>query len=418
VSAVDLCIAGASEILPFRGGDGPLVGPAFRDPEVIHDGALIVSDGKIEWVGETQGLERALAGRRPARRIDTPGRVVTPGFVDCHTHIPFARGREAEFEMRIEGKSYLEIAAAGGGILSSVRHFRETSTNDLVARGREHLTAMLRGGTTSVECKSGYGLSTEHELRALEVIRALQSGPSTLVATFLGAHAIPAEHRPDPDAYVDLVVEEMLPQVARQGIARFCDVFIEEGAFSLEQGRRILTAARDCGLLLKLHVDEFHSLGGATLAAELGAVSADHLDHVSDREMRALASAGVVAVLTPGVNTFLGTAPFAPARKLVDAGVPVALATDFNPGSCMCASMETILSLACTQLRLRPIEAIAAATRNAAHACGLGDRVGRLERGFDADILVMGVEDHRTIPYHFGTSHVELVIKGGKLVHA
>jgi imidazolonepropionase len=210
------------------------------------------------------------------------------------------------------------------------------------------------------------------------------------VATFLGAHTVPAEHRRDPDAYVDLVVDEMLPKVARQGIARFCDVFIEDGAFSLEQGRR----------------------------TEIGAVSADHLDHVSDPEIRALASAGVIAVLMPGVNYFLGITPFAPARQLVDAGVPVALATDFNPGSCMCASMETILSLACTQLRLRPIEAIAAATRNAAHACGLGDRVGRLEPGFDADILVMGVEDHRTISYHFGTSHVELVIKGGKLVHA
>ena len=411
---VDLVVRNAAELLPFAGGAGPLIGDALRGVEIVRDGAIIAADGVIEWVGATGDLSAALAGRDAAHEVDASGAVVMPGFVDCHTHIPFSKGREVEFEMRIQGKSYLEIAAAGGGILNSVSHFRETPNKRLLELSRHYLKEMLRSGSTTIECKTGYGLALEHELRALEVIGTLAGeGPCAIVPTFLGAHMIPAEYRDDPDAYVEVIIEEMIPAVVRQGIARYCDVFIEEGALSVDQARRVLTAAKNAGLELKLHVDEFNPLGGSALAAELGAVSADHLDAVTGREATLLASAGVIGVLMPGVNYFLGNNAYAPARRLVEASVPIALATDFNPGSCMCHSMEMILSLACTQLRLLPIEALAAATRNAAYACGVGERAGRLQVGYDADVLVMDGSSHQSIPYHFGTSHVREVIKSG-----
>jgi imidazolonepropionase len=276
---------------------------------------------------------------------------------------------------------------------------------------------MLASGTTTVECKTGYGLSTEEELRGLAVIDALSGlGPWRLIPTFLGAHAVPPEHRDDRERYVEILLEETLPRVAEQGVARFCDIFIERGAFTVEEGRRIMTAARERGLIPKLHVDEFTALGGSALAAEVHAISADHLEEIPDAEIDRLAEAGVIGVLMPGVNYFLGNHAYAPARTLIERGVAVAIATDFNPGSCMCHSMEMVLSLAATQLKLRPAEAIAAATRNAAYACGMGARVGRLEAGFAADLVVMDVDDPRTLAYHFGTSHVRDVVVGGEIL--
>jgi len=414
---VDLVVTSAAELLTLAGGDGPLVGEDLGRVGVISDGALIVSEGRVEWVGPTADLKDTLAGREADRVLDASGRVVMPGFVDCHTHVPFARGRQAEFEMRIQGKSYLEIAAAGGGILSSVRHFRETPTETLVEWNLARLRSMLACGTTTVECKTGYGLSTEHELRGLSIIQRLADlGPWRLVPTFLGAHTVPEEYRDRRSAYLDLLVEETIPAVTEQGIARYCDIFIEEGAYTVEEGRRVLQAARDGGLEPKLHVDEFHALGGSALAAEMAAVSADHLEAITPEEMALLARERVVGVLMPGVNYFLGSTHYAPARDLVSAGVPLALATDFNPGSCMCHSMEMILSVACTHLRLLPGEALAAATRNAAYACGLGERVGRLQSGFEGDLIILDVDDHRTIPYHFGASHVATVVIGGRVV--
>lgn len=413
-TTVDLVVRNAGELLTISSGHGPAVGEELRELGGITGGAVVVSDGLIEWVGASRDLDAALAGRDVRETLDARGGVVMPGFVDCHTHVPFARGREAEFRMRIEGKSYLEIARAGGGIVSSVKHFRETSTDELVAVNAERLTRMLETGTTTIECKTGYGLSTEHELRGLAVVRELADrGPWTLVPTFLGGHAFPPEYRENRAGYVDLLVEEMIPAVAEQGVARYCDIFIEEGAFTVAEARRVLDAARGAGLAPKLHVDEFTALGGSALAAEVGAVSADHLEAIPDEEMRALAAAGVVGVLMPGVNYFLGARTYAPARRLVEAGVPIALATDFNPGSCMCHSMEMILSLAATQLRLLPEEAIVAATRNAAFACGEGERRGRLQPGLAADLLVLDATDPRTLAYHFGSSHVRAVVATG-----
>ncbi len=408
-------VSGASELLTFAGGDGPLVGADLAEAGLVENGALIAEDGVITWVGSTGDVAAALGGRSADTHVDASGCVVTPAYVDCHTHVPFAGGREREFEMRIEGKTYLEIAAAGGGINSSVRHFREMSTDDLLALNRDRLLRMAASGTGTVECKTGYGLSLEHELRALEIIdRLSRTTPLRLVPTFLGAHSFPPEHRESPERYVALLVDEMIPAVAEQGIARFCDIFIEKGVFDVAQARRVLDAARSAGLGLKLHVDEFTALGGSELAAELCAVSADHLEAVTPEAMSALAAAGVVGVLMPGVNYFLGSREYAPARRLIDAGVPVALATDFNPGSCMCHSMEMVLSLACTQLRMRPIEALAAATRNAAFACGLGDRIGRLRPGFAADVAVHAVASHRTLAYWFGSGHVRDLLIGGR----
>jgi len=414
---VDLVVKHAGELLTLSGGDGPLTGDDLGRLNAVADGALIAAGGTVEWVGPTSELAARLDGRTARREIDATGCVVMPGFVDCHTHIPFAGGREAEFEMRVEGRSYLEIAAAGGGILSSVRHFREASTEDLIRWNRARLEAMLAAGTTTVECKTGYGLSTEEELRGLAVIDALAGlGPWRLIPTFLGAHALPPEHRDHRARYLDLLVEETLPRVAEQGIARYCDIFIEEGVFTVEEGRRLMVAAREHGLVPKLHVDEFTALGGSALAAEVGAVSADHLEEIRDDEIDALGRAGVIGVLMPGVNYFLGNHAYAPARRMVERGVAIAIATDFNPGSCMCHSMELVLSLAATQLKLRPAEAIAAATRNAAFACGVGDTVGRLEPGFAADLVVMDVADPRTLAYHFGSSHVREVVVGGEIL--
>jgi len=417
MSAVDLVVTGASQVLTCAGGEGPLVGPAMGNPECLERSAIVCAAGKIEWVGPEDALPSVMSGRAPRATLDAAGCVVTPAFVDCHTHVPFAGGREAEFEMRIAGKTYLEIAAAGGGIVTSVRQFREMSTEELLRRNEERLRAMLQHGSVTIECKTGYGLSIDDELRGLEIMRLLDArGPWRLVPTFLGAHTFPPEFKTDRAGYVGLLIDELLPRVAAQGIARFCDVFVEEGAFTVDEARRILGAARRYGLASKLHVDEFHALGGSLLAAELEAVSADHLDVLRPDEARQLAEAGVVAVLMPGVNYFLGSRSYAPARMIVDAGAPVALATDFNPGSCMCHSMEMILSLACTQLRLLPLEALVAATRNAACACGLGHTTGRLEPGYAADLVVHDVEDLRSLPYHFGGTHVRHVIASGEVV--
>jgi imidazolonepropionase len=352
-----------------------------------------------------------------SKLIDAYGKTVMPGYVDSHTHLVFAGSRENEFAMRIQGKSYQEIAGAGGGINATVTATRKASKQELKFLARKSLSRMLALGTTTVEAKSGYGLDLETELKMLEVIRELnEEGPTTVIPTFMGAHDIPPEFRQSPEAYVDLVVTRMIPDVAQRKLARFCDVFCETGVFSVEQSERILRAAQSAGLEPRVHADELSDLGGAAMAARIKARTADHLLHANDDGIRQMAGAGVIAVLLPGTAYFLHLGRYARARDMIATGVPLALATDFNPGSCMTESMPLILNMACTQMRMLPAEAITAATINAAWAIGEEDRVGSLEVGKQADVLILDAPGHDHLCYHFGVNLVETVVKNGKVV--
>ncbi|MDN5374982.1 MAG: imidazolonepropionase [Thermacetogenium sp.] len=414
----DLIVRNAAEIVTCAGGtERPKRGREMAEIGVIRDGAVAAKEGVIVAVGETSDVLEQVAIGGDTRVIDAGGKVVLPGLVDPHTHVVFAGSREYELEMKIEGRGYLEILAAGGGILDTVRATREAGLEELIAAAGKYLQEMLAQGTTTAEAKSGYGLSTEGEVKMLEAIRELNLvQPVELVPTFLGAHAIPAEYRTNPDGYVDLVVEEMLPVVARRGLAEFCDVFCEEGVFSVEQTRRILLKARELGLKLKVHADEMAPLGGAELAAELGATSADHLMAVSDQGICDLARSDTVAVLLPATTFCLMGERYAPARRMIEQGVTVALATDFNPGSSPVNSLQVVMGLACRQLKMRPAEVITAVTINAAHAVGRAAAVGSLEVGKKADMVIFDAPNHLYLMYRFGTNLVETVIKNGKVV--
>jgi imidazolonepropionase len=396
--------------------DGALVrrGQSMRDVAVLNDGALIAEGGRITWVGPTAELPPVPAD---AEVLDATGRVVLPGFVDSHTHLVFAGSREDEFEQRLRGDTYQQIAERGGGINATVRRVRAASKEELKALARPRLDRLLRFGVTTVEVKSGYGLTLADELKCLEAIAELNAeGPLELVPTFLGAHAVPPEWHGRRDAYVRLLVDEMLPEVARGRLAHFCDVFCETGVFDLDESARILTRARDLGFALKVHADELTPLGGTELAVRLGAVSADHLLHVTDAGVRALAASGTVATLLPGTAFFLGL-PYAPARHLIEGGAAVALASDCNPGTCPTENLPLAGAMACTQMRMLPAEAVTALTLNAAAAVGRSDRLGSIEVGKQADLVVCGVPDYRHLFYHFGVNHVEQVIKRGRRVH-
>jgi imidazolonepropionase len=386
----------------------------MKDVGVIPDAGVLCRDGKIAWVGPMSSWSQDLPPE--ITELDASGLVALPGFVDAHTHMMFAGSREQEFALRCAGATYQQIAEAGGGILNTVRHVREASKKDLKRSTARYLLQMLKHGTTTVEIKSGYGLTPESEIKMLEAIRELgDEEMTTVVPTFIGAHAIPPEFRDRPSGYVDLIVNEMLPYVGRKKLAVFCDVFCERGYFGLEESQRILEAGRSWGLLPKIHAEEIVPLGGAQVAARVGAVSADHLEHVMPDGVAALRDAGVVAVLLPGVSFSLNHG-YAPARTLIDAGVPVAIASDFNPGSCMSFSMPLMMTIACTQMRMSPEEVLTASTLNAAAALSLSDRIGSIEVGKNADIVLAGVPDYRYLAYHFGTNHVVHTIKNGTLL--
>ena len=412
----DLLVHSAAELITAPPGSKPLVGLDLDHPLLIQDAAVAVVGERIAAIGTTADILAAYPEREAAHVLDARGRLVAPGFVDAHTHLPFAGTREMEFDARARGESYEAIAARGGGIRASVRQLRAIDEDALAGRVVRRLDTLLRQGITTVEAKSGYGLSTESELKQLRAVRlAGERSPVEIVPTFLGAHEIPDEYRGHRAAYVELLTREMIPQVATMGLARFCDVFCDRGVYTVEESRSILLAGKGHGLLPKLHADELADVGAAALAAEVGAISADHLLHASDAGLDAMAQAGVIAVLLPGTAFTLGL-PYARARAMVERGLAVALATDFNPGSTMSSSMSIALTLAVTQMKLSPAEAWMAATANAASAIGEGARLGRIQPGFQADFCLFDASDYRHIPYHYGHEHLHAVVKRGRVV--
>jgi imidazolonepropionase len=381
------------------------------DIHAIADAALAWDGDTIRWAGPRRELPAELAG---ADRLDAGGRLVVPGLVDCHTHLAFGGWRAEEFEQRILGRSYLEIAQAGGGIARTMRLTRAAPEAALVERAAGFLREMLSLGVTTVECKSGYGLDREHELRLLRVYQALaEAGPVRIVPTFLGAHLVPPEYRDDRAGYLALLIDDLIPTVAREGLAAFCDVFVERSAFTTDEARRILRAGQAAGLGAKLHADQLTAGGGAELAAEVGAVSADHLECASDAGVAAMARAGVVAVSLPLASLYLGHAPLA-ARRWIDAGVPLAVATDFNPGSAPSYHLPLALTLACTLQRMTPAEALKGATCYAARAIGLEDRIGSLAPGKAADFAVIDAPDVNHWLYHLRPNACRLTVVGGR----
>ncbi|MDJ0784776.1 MAG: imidazolonepropionase [Desulfosarcinaceae bacterium] len=394
----------------------PASGHAQGDLLHIPQGALLVTDGKIAAIEDEASLLAKIAAADIASETDCRGQCLIPGFVDPHTHICFARRRESEFALRIRGTPYLEILKQGGGILSSVKAVAQTDESQLFEVTRRTALSAMAMGTTTMEVKSGYGLDTENELKMLRVIEQIgQQTPLDVVATFMGAHAVPTDFKDDPDAFVRLVIEEMIPAVEAQGIARFCDVFCEQGVFTLDQSRRILESARDAGLGMKIHADEVHDLGGGGLAAELGAASADHLLSVSDENISRLADSSVVAVLLPATAYSLRK-PYARARDMISAGLPVALATDCNPGSSYTESMPFVFGLSVMMMEMSPTEALTGVTLNAAYAIGMARQVGSLDVGKQADFLLLDGETPAMLAYRAGVSPVTAVYKRGKKV--
>ena len=413
----DLLIVSARQLLTAPPGDAPLLGPDLDRPLLLEDAAVACVDGRVAALGSSVEIARRYPEAEAAAVLDASGCLVAPGFVDAHTHLPFAGTREGEFESRARGERYEAIAAKGGGIRASARHLRECPEVDLAHVVRGRLRALLAEGTTTVEAKSGYGLCHDEERKQLRALAAAAAGEAVeVIPTFLGAHEVPDELRDRRGEYVALLTEEMIPAIAAEKLARFCDVFCDRGVFTVEEARRILTSGSAHGLAPKLHADELADVGAAALAAEVRAASADHLLHANDDGLRAMAAAGVVAVLLPGTALTLGL-PYARARTMVELGVPVALATDFNPGSTMCSSLPLMMTLAVTQMRLTPAEAWMAATANAAAAVGEGARLGRIAAGKQADLVVFDAGDYRHIPYHYGRDHVRAVVKRGRVAY-
>jgi len=406
--AADLLVTDAL-VATLVGPRGPRDAAAAQDVGLLEDAAVAVRDGQIVWVGSAGEWDG-----RASRTVDAGGMLVTPGYADPHTHLVYAGDRAFELGMRLRGKSYLEILEAGGGIAYTTRRTREADVGTLVAETRPRLERMVRNGTTSLEAKSGYALETEGELRILEAARRLERDSGVPMAhTFLGAHAVPAEYKGRADDYTDLVIEGMLPRVVEQGIASYCDVFVEDGVFTVEQGRRIFEAARRHGLDLRLHADEIKDLGGAELAAQAGCVTADHLLAVSEDGIQAMAAAGTLAVLLPTVPLTLLSPRWAPGRRFLDAGVPVALASDHNPNNPV-TDMTLVAQLGCFLLGLDPAQALTAVTWNAACANGMEGRTGSIEVGKRADLLVHDVPDLDHWVYEPGRKTVRQVVLGGR----
>lgn len=408
-------IVNTSQVLTLAGPETPRRGREMSSLGLVNKGAVLVEDGKIAAAGLQEFVMRHPLAQK-ASVLDAGGRVVLPGFVDSHSHPVFVEPRLADFEARLKGAGYAEIARAGGGILSTVDGVRGAKQADLFAGFRLRAQKFIECGTTTLEAKSGYGLDLDSELKMLRAIKLVaDSGPLEIVATFLGAHAVPTEMKGRRGDYVKRVVEEMIPAVAAEKLARFVDVFCEKDFFSLEDCGDILAAAKAAGLGAKVHSEQLSRTGSVSLAVEVKAASVDHLDCAQAPDIEALNLSQTVACLVPGSNYFLGK-PYPPARALIDGGAAVALATDFNPGTCPCWDMRMILSIACTQMKMTPAEALTAATINGAHALGLGRTHGSLESGKQADLIIYDAQDYREIPYYFGASGAALVMKRGEVV--
>jgi imidazolonepropionase len=410
---IDFIIKNAGELLTLS--------PSFKEESglgMIQNGAVAIKRGRIFWVGKAEELSKKFFLNRDGREMDGTGKVVMPGLIDAHTHLIFAGSRENEFEQRIQGLSYQEIAGRGGGILSTVEATRNSSFDELLTLGKRRLDRMLSKGVTTVEAKSGYGLSLQDEMKILKVMKVLQeSHPIDLVPTFLGAHTLPKEYREDRAHYMGLLTEEMIPNVAEEGLAEFCDVFCEENAFTLEESKQILETGKRYGLKPKIHADQLSSGGGAELAAEVNAYSADHLEYASPEGIKKMAEKGVTAILLPGASFFLSMKKYPPARDMIEQGVAVSLATDLNPGSSMTESLPMIMTMGCTMYKLVPKEVIQATTIHAARSMGREKEIGSLEVGKQADILLLDIPNYRYLPYHFGVDHVETVIKKGRIIY-
>lgn len=409
----DLLIRNAREVVTLAGG-APRIGPDLDDAGILSDGAVAVSGADILAVGPE---DEVTARFQPVATLDAGGGTVLPGFVDAHTHPVFGATREAEFDMRLHGRTYQEITTAGGGIFSSVRSLRETPTDELTRLVRGRFDRFLAAGTTTIEAKSGYGLNREDELRSLEVLHAVADGhPLEMAATFLGAHQIPKEWADRRLAYLDHLNDEVLPEVKERGLAEAVDIFCDEGVWTVDESRHHLAAAKEQGFSLRVHADELARLGAAELAGELGAASADHLCRIGDEGITALRDAGTTAVLLPGTVQSLGVKAIPPARAMIDAGCIVALATDFNPGTSYVISMPTCIAIACTLMRMTAAEAIAASTLNAAWSLGRADRLGSIEPGKQADLVILDRPSHLFLPYELGESPISMVVKRGEVV--
>jgi imidazolonepropionase len=408
-----LAVLHVSQLVTLAGPKRPRMGRELSELAIIRDGGMLIRDGKIDIVGPSTEIEKKAGG---ADIVDADGKIVLPGFVDAHTHLVFAGNRLDDFKRRARGDTYEEIAEAGGGIWSTVEKTRAATESDLLMQARKHADWFLCCGTTTVESKSGYGLTLEDELKILRVMRRLnQETPLEIVPTFLGAHAVPRKMQ--ADEYVDLIVSEMLPRVASDSLAEFCDVFCERGYFDIEQSRSILSAGKRLELKLRVHADQLSNSGAAKLAAELKATTADHLEKTDEQGIAALKSGGVQPVLLPGSVYALGSTCYPRAREMIEAGLAVVIATDFNPGSSPTPSMPMILSLACTQMKMSPAEAISASTINPAHSLGRGDQIGSLEPGKLANFAIFDCEDYRELAYWFGVSLTHGVYVKGKKAH-
>jgi imidazolonepropionase len=412
-----LLVTNCSQLVTLSGPTRPRIGPELRELQIISDGAMLVQDGRIAAIGPRQEIEPLATANTEV--VDADKRVIMPGFVDAHTHLVFAGNRVDEFEMRCAGMTYRQIAERGGGIRSTVRRTRGASEDELLATGQKHAHWFLRDGTTTVEAKSGYGLTTEDELKLLRATRRVSETTRLhCVPTFLGAHEIPDEYETDPDGYVELVVNEMLPKVAGEGLAEFCDIFCETNVFSVGQAERVLAAAKEHGLGLRVHADQFTSSGAVELAARLEAKTVDHLEQTTQESIAMMSKSGVQPVLLPGSVYAIASQKYAPARAMIEAGLPVVIATDFNPGSSPTTSMTMMLSLACTQMKMTPAEAITAATINAAWSLNRGDEIGSLEPGKRADFAIHDAEDYRELAYFFGSHRPHAVFAAGVEVDA